>query len=100
MAALSESEVQSALADLPGWQYQGNAIQRQFQFPAFTDLMVFVNQLAEMAEEANHHPDLDVRYNRLLVSLTSHDSGGVTRRDVKMAAKISEMEKRPGRGPR
>jgi 4a-hydroxytetrahydrobiopterin dehydratase len=93
MAVLSDSEIETALAQLPGWERSANAIQRRLTFPAFTDLMVFVNRLAELAEETNHHPDLDIRYNRLLVSLTSHDSGGVTRRDVKMAGKISEMEK-------
>jgi 4a-hydroxytetrahydrobiopterin dehydratase len=92
MAVLSDSEIDTALALLPGWQRVGNAIQHWLTFPAFTDLMVFVNRVAELAEEANHHPDLDIRYNRLLVSLTSHDSGGVTRRDIKMAGRISEME--------
>jgi 4a-hydroxytetrahydrobiopterin dehydratase len=100
MAALSEPEIQAAMADLPGWRYANHAILRQFEFPAFTDLMVFVNRLAELAEESNHHPDLDIRYNRLLVSLTSHDSGGVTRRDIKMAAKISAMGAGPGGGPK
>jgi 4a-hydroxytetrahydrobiopterin dehydratase len=93
MAALSDSEVDTALAQLPAWRRNGKTIEQWLQFPAFTDLMVFVNRLAELAEEANHHPDLDIRYNRLRVSLTSHDSGGVTRRDLKMAAKISEMTK-------
>lgn len=93
MPALPDAEIDAALARLPGWERSGNAIQRRLQFPKFTDLMVFVNELAEVAEESEHHPDLDIRYNRLLVSLTSHDSGGVTRRDLKMAQRISEMEK-------
>src|SRR5262245_41027763 len=93
MAILSDPEIDAALAQLPGWERRGNAIQRWLTFPAFSDLMVFVNPLAELAEEANHHPGLDIRYNRLLVSLASHDAGGITRRDIKMAGKISAIEK-------
>lgn len=54
--------------------------------------MIFVNQLAELAETANHHPDIDIRYNKVTLVLTSHDSGGVTQRDIKMAKQISEMK--------
>jgi 4a-hydroxytetrahydrobiopterin dehydratase len=53
--------------------------------------MQFVNNVAETAESANHHPDIDIRYNKVTMALTSHDSGGVTNRDVKMAKKINEL---------
>jgi len=91
MAVLTDSEIQQALAKLPGWQRNGIAIQRTFQFPDFKAAMQFVNKVAEAAEQANHHPDIDIRYNKVTTTLVSHDSGGVTQRDVKMAEKINQI---------
>ncbi|MBI2683303.1 MAG: 4a-hydroxytetrahydrobiopterin dehydratase [Acidobacteriales bacterium] len=88
MSLLTESEIEAALASLPGWKRNGNTIERLFLFENFADAMVFVNKVAEAAEEANHHPDMFIRYNKVLFSLSSHDAGGLTRRDVKMAKKI------------
>jgi 4a-hydroxytetrahydrobiopterin dehydratase len=53
--------------------------------------MVFVNKIADAAEQANHHPDIDIRYNKVTMALVSHDSGGVTGRDVRMAEKINQV---------
>jgi 4a-hydroxytetrahydrobiopterin dehydratase len=93
MAVLTDSEIQQALQKLPGWQRTGiaGAIQRVFQFPDFKAAMEFVNKVAEAAEQANHHPDIDIRYNKVTMALVSHDSGGVTQRDVKMAEKINQI---------
>src|SRR3954468_10732333 len=91
MAILNADQLKQALAGLKGWQHSGAAIQQEFSFPDFADAMVFVNKVAEVAEEANHHPDIDIRYNKVKMLLTSHDSGGVTQRDVKMAKRISEI---------
>lgn len=91
MPVLSDSEVQQALGSLSGWQRQGQAIQRIFEFPDFKAAMQFVNKIAEAAEQANHHPDIDIRYNKVTMSLVSHDSGGVTQRDVRMAQKINQI---------
>jgi len=91
MAVLTDSEVQQALGSLKGWQRQGKAIQRVFEFPDFKAAMQFVNKIADAAEQANHHPDIDIRYNRVTLALISHDSGGVTQRDVKMALKTNEI---------
>ncbi|HEY6348530.1 MAG TPA: 4a-hydroxytetrahydrobiopterin dehydratase [Candidatus Angelobacter sp.] len=91
MAVLTDSEVQQALGSLKGWQRQGQAIQRVFEFPDFKAAMQFVNKIADAAEQANHHPDIDVRYNKVTLALISHDSGGVTQRDVKMALKTNEI---------
>ena len=88
---LSEVEVQQALRDLPGWKRNGKAIDRNFQFENFLKAMEFVNQIAEAAEAVNHHPDILISYNKVTLSLISHDSGGVTHRDVKMAARINEL---------
>ena len=79
------------MASLPGWKLEGKFLVREFTFPAFSDAMVFVNRVAEAAEEADHHPDIDIRYSEVRMALTSHDSGGITRRDLKMAKRISQI---------
>jgi 4a-hydroxytetrahydrobiopterin dehydratase len=91
MAVLTDAEVQQALGSLRGWQRQGKAIQRVFEFPDFKAAMAFVNKIADAAEQANHHPDIDIRYNKVTTALISHDSGGVTQRDVRMAEKINQV---------
>ena len=94
MARLAEQEIKQALTTLPGWERQENAIARSIQFPAFTDAMAFVNRVALLAEQANHHPDITINYNRVTLVLSSHDSGGITERDVKLAGRISDLRDR------
>ena len=89
MAVLTDSEIQQSLASLSGWKQEGKAIQRIFEFADFKAAMEFVNKVAGAAEQANHHPDIDIRYNKVTMALISHDSGGVTARDVKMAQRIN-----------
>jgi 4a-hydroxytetrahydrobiopterin dehydratase len=91
VAVLTDSEIQKALGSLPGWKRNGTAIQRIFEFPDFKAAMQFVNRIADAAEQANHHPDIDIRYNKVTMALVSHDSGGVTQRDVRMAEKINQI---------
>jgi 4a-hydroxytetrahydrobiopterin dehydratase len=91
MGVLTDTEIQQALTALNGWQRNGIAIQRVFRFPDFKDAMKFVNKIAEAAEQANHHPDIDIRYNTVTMALVSHDSGGVTQRDVRMAETINKI---------
>lgn len=91
MAVLTDSSIQTALNSLPGWKRNGLAIERTFEFKDFKAAMVFVNKIADAAEAANHHPDIDIRYNKVKMSLVSHDSGGVTDRDVRMAAEINQL---------
>ena len=91
MAVLTDAEIQQALTSLSGWQRNGEAIQRVFRFPDFKAAMQFVNKVAEKAEQANHHPDIDIRYNTITMALVSHDSGGVTQRDVRMAETINKI---------
>ena len=92
MPVLKEAEVREALKALPDWKPAGNAIRRDYQFKDFLAAMAFVNKVAESAEAANHHPDIDIRYNKVTLLLTSHDSGGVTPRDLKMAKEISALK--------
>jgi 4a-hydroxytetrahydrobiopterin dehydratase len=88
---LTEPEIDAALGSLPGWSRKAGTIERIFQFDDFAQAMVFVNKMADAAEAANHHPDILVNYNKVTLTLVSHDSGGVTQRDVRMAGKINEV---------
>ena len=88
---LSDAEVRQALQRLPGWKQNGNVIDRVLQFGDFVKAMEFVNQVAEAAEAVNHHPDILISYNKVTLTLVSHDSGGVTQRDIKMAGRINEL---------
>ena len=91
MPVLTEQEVQKALQNLPSWTKSGSIIKRQFEFADFKKAMAFVNQVAEAAERANHHPDITINYNKVIMALTSHDSGGITHRDIRLAGEISRI---------
>jgi 4a-hydroxytetrahydrobiopterin dehydratase len=88
---LNGTEIRNALASIPEWKLNGNALERGYEFANFVQAMQFVNHVAEAAEAANHHPDIFISYNKVKLSLTSHDAGGVTRRDLRMAGKINEL---------
>ena len=88
---LTASEIDIALQNLPGWARAGSAIERVFQFDNFVQAMKFVNRIADAAEAANHHPDILINYNKVTLTLVSHDSGGVTHRDIRMAGKVNEV---------
>jgi 4a-hydroxytetrahydrobiopterin dehydratase len=88
---MTDANVRSALEKLPGWQINGKAIERDFEFKDFKEAMSFVNRIAVVAEEAGHHPDIKIVYNKVKLGMTSHDSNGVTTRDIKMAARINEI---------
>jgi 4a-hydroxytetrahydrobiopterin dehydratase len=90
-AVLTEAEIDEALTSLPGWSRDEKAIVADFTFRDFNDALIFVNSVAQAAEQMNHHPDIDIRYNKVRMLLTSHDSGGVTRRDTRMAKQISDI---------
>lgn len=64
---------------------------REFEFPSFADAIGFVDRVAEAADAANHHPDIDIRYRRVLVRWTTHSAGGITERDRELAARTSEL---------
>ena len=88
---LTNSEIDLALKTLPNWAKHDGAIERVFQFDDFVQAMEFVNRIAAAAEAANHHPDILINYNKVTLSLVSHDSGGVTQRDIRMAGKINQV---------
>ncbi|MGK7889475.1 MAG: 4a-hydroxytetrahydrobiopterin dehydratase [Leptolyngbyaceae cyanobacterium] len=88
---LSETEIQAKLQQLPVWEQNGNAIQCRRQFKDFVEAINFVNRLVEPAEAAGHHPDIEISYNKVTITLTTHDDGGLTEKDFDMAAVISGM---------
>ena len=79
------------LSDLPGWEHHDDALHRVVRFDGYRDAVAFTVRVAMEAEAANHHPDLVLGWGRVEVTLTSHDAGGVTDRDVEMARTISEL---------
>lgn len=79
---LEGNDLHSAVASLPCWALDGGELVRTWTFPDFVAAMGFVNQVAALAESAGHHPDIDIRYNKVRLALVTHDSGGITSRDV------------------
>jgi 4a-hydroxytetrahydrobiopterin dehydratase len=73
---------------VPGWERQGDEIRRTFSFADFAGSLAFVNQVGALAEAANHHPDVDIRYSKVTLVLTTHDAGGLTANDFDLAEKI------------
>ena len=90
MTLLTDGEIQERLARLPGWERRGNEIRRTWAFPDFAGSMAFVNRVAELAEAAGHHPDIDIRYSKVTLVLSTHDAGGLTARDFALAEAIGE----------
>lgn len=91
MPALSDIEIQRGLGALPGWSRKGNALTKTFHFAAFPDGIAFIARIAEIAESMNHHPDIDIRYTKVLFALSSHDAGGITARDFTLAREIEDL---------
>lgn len=88
---LTDDQVTQALAGLPGWARDRDAIVKTFELPTFLTAIAVVGQIAERAEAADHHPDLDIRYRRLRVALSTHDAGGLTELDVSLAGEIEAL---------
>lgn len=91
MALLKPTEIKSALAQVPGWTRRGKAIRRTFEFKDFVVAMKFVNKVARLAEKAWHHPDIDIRWNKVTLVLSTHSEGGLTAKDFELAAKIDRQ---------
>jgi 4a-hydroxytetrahydrobiopterin dehydratase len=88
---LSEAEVGSALAALPDWARNDAEIEKTFECASFPDAVAFVVRVGSIAEAADHHPDLDIRWRKVRVALTTHDSGGLTANDFDVARKIEAV---------
>jgi 4a-hydroxytetrahydrobiopterin dehydratase len=92
MPRLDDTAVEEGLARLPGWERRGNQIVKTFVREDFAQAMVFVNGVAGAAEAAGRHPDIDIRWNKVTLALSSHDKGGLTERDFQLAARIQEFD--------
>ncbi|MGD0444709.1 MAG: 4a-hydroxytetrahydrobiopterin dehydratase [Edaphobacter sp.] len=86
--ALTAAEIENGLRRHPAWRLQAGKLVREWTFNDFVEAMAFVNRVATLAEAAGHHPDIDIRYNHVLLGLISHDAGGITERDMAMANRI------------
>ena len=91
MDTLNHEQIEAALADLNDWGFRDEAFVRTFRFADFVHAVDFVEALAEVAEEHRHHPDIDIRYNRVRLALVSHDAGGLTDSDFNLAAVIDKL---------
>jgi 4a-hydroxytetrahydrobiopterin dehydratase len=91
MAKLSSSDLQGALGGLDNWKGDENGIRREYKFTDFGEAMGFVNRVAALAEEADHHPDIEISYNQVTLTLVTHSEGGVTSNDTQMAERINKL---------
>jgi 4a-hydroxytetrahydrobiopterin dehydratase len=90
MAVLSAQQVASLLSTLPGWQIEAGELVRTYKFEDFRVALGFVNRVGELAEAAGHHPDIDIRYNKVRLALVTHDAGGLTNNDFELAAQADK----------
>lgn len=92
MDTVPEIELRNALSNrLRDWTHADNRLERTFGFASFKLAMSFVSKVASIAEDINHHPDILINYDKVTLKLTSHDSGGITQRDLRLAGKINEV---------
>jgi len=85
---LSDHEIQRALGGLPGWSRRGDALTKTYTFDKFANGISFVDRVAAAADAMDHHPDIDIRYTKVTMTLSTHDAGGITSSDLKLAEKI------------
>jgi 4a-hydroxytetrahydrobiopterin dehydratase len=90
MPKLSEAQISNELKSLPGWEYQDNSLRKLFRFKEFMDGIRFIGRVAEMAEAADHHPDIHVNYTRVTFICSTHSDGGVTDKAVRLAREIEQ----------
>jgi 4a-hydroxytetrahydrobiopterin dehydratase len=91
MARLSDEEIEQRLAGMDGWERDGAAIRKTFEGEDFMSSVKLVDRLAPVAEEMNHHPDLEISWNKVIVSLSTHSEGGLTENDFELASRIDGL---------
>lgn len=96
MARLSDAELEKAVGSLPGWSLTDGMLKKTYKHASFPEAIVFVNAVAQLAEVANHHPDIDIRYSNITLALVTHDQGGITEKDVALAREVEEARRRAG----
>lgn len=93
---LSDIAIQRELGSLPGWSRRGEVITKTFQFRSFLTGIDFVAGVAKAAETADHHPDIDIRYTKIVCTLSTHSAGGITQKDLDMARQIDRVQEKIG----
>ncbi len=88
---LNSQDIKDSLKRVPEWEHEKKHIERLFEFDDFSDSIDFVNSVAEIAEEDEHHPDIDIRFNKVRLSLSTHSEGGLTEKDFDLAEKIDTL---------
>lgn len=91
MSTLSPSELDTRLHSVPAWRIEGGELTRTFTHADFRAALAFVNKVGELAEEAGHHPDIDIRYNKVRLGLVTHDAGGISAKDFELAAAVDNL---------
>ncbi len=91
MTALAKDDIKHRLKALDGWKLDDGELEKKYQFGDFVESMAFVNRVAVLAEEANHHPDISIKYNRVKLTLSTHDEGGITEKDFALIDRIDGM---------
>jgi 4a-hydroxytetrahydrobiopterin dehydratase len=91
MPKLTVAQIKSALVAVPDWKKTGVTLARTFAFKDFPAVIRFVNAVAKLAEKAGHHPDIDIRWNRVTLTLTTHSEGGLTEKDFKLARQVDRL---------
>lgn len=91
MAALTSQEIEKRLKTLRDWKIDSGELVRTFVFKDFVEALGFVNRVGQVAEKAGHHPDIDIRYNRVRLALVTHDAGGLTEKDFQLAAQANKL---------
>ncbi|MGP8252043.1 MAG: 4a-hydroxytetrahydrobiopterin dehydratase [Terracidiphilus sp.] len=89
MTVISAEDAERRLTTLPGWRIDAGELVKTFNFKDFREALAFVNRVGEAAESAGHHPDIDIRYNRVRLSLVTHDAGGLTEKDFDLASGVN-----------
>jgi 4a-hydroxytetrahydrobiopterin dehydratase len=96
MPALSDADIRKELLELPGWVNHDGKLVKTFPHASFPEAIIFVNAVAHLAELANHHPDIDIRYSDITLSLVTHDDGGITSKDVALAKEVEAARRKVG----
>ncbi|HEX6946260.1 MAG TPA: 4a-hydroxytetrahydrobiopterin dehydratase [Acidimicrobiia bacterium] len=91
MGLIDFDEIERFLAEHPDWLFEDSAIQRTFEFADFAEALAFVNRVGEAAEAMDHHPDIDIRWNKVKLRLSTHSEGGITAKDTALAAEIDGL---------
>ena len=93
MPKLSDAEINSRMDSIPDWERDGQEIKRLIVFDSFMDGIAFVTKVANCAENADHHPDIDIRYKKVLFTLSTHSEGGLTEKDFNLAREIDGLNR-------